>query len=107
MYPDWLTDGCAVPGKRVSGETRGTVLAVRPGGGVAAVQAHPGVWVADAGRAARLGVPIALARHTDTVGVVVTILAVHASEALVLGFTLVTHRLASFICQSRRKRNIV
>lgn len=79
------------------------MLAVRPGGVVAAVQTVSGVWVADAGRAAWLGVLIAFAWQTYTVGVVVSISALHAVGALVLRVTLVAHRLAKCVCQSIRK----
>lgn len=79
------------------------MLAVRPGGVVAAVQTVSGVWVADAGRAAWLGVLIAFAWQTYTVSVVVSISALHAVGALVLRVTLVAHRLAKCVCQSIRK----
>lgn len=97
MSPRWLTDGCAVLGKGVSGETRGAVLAVTAGGVGAADQAPSVVGVADAGLPAWIGVPVAVAWRTDAVGVVVSILALHAVGAFVLGFTLVAHRLTPFI----------
>lgn len=103
MNFQWLTDGCAVPGKGVSGETRGAVLAVTPGGVVAAVQTVSGVCVADAGCAAWLGIPIAVAWHTDTVGVVEAISALLTVGALVLRVTLVAHWLANCVYQSTRK----
>lgn len=99
MNLQWLTDGCAVSGKGVPSKTRGAVLAVMPSGVVAAVQAVSGVWVADTGRNAWLGVPIAVAWHTDTVGVVVSISALHAVGAFVPRVTLVAHRLANCVCQ--------
>lgn len=56
-----------------------------------------GFWVTDA------GVPVALAWHTDTVGVVVSIRAVLTGGALVARVTLVTHWPAAFVCQNMRK----